>query len=46
MEVQSIANITSVDLSLQEGKYIDDRVQMSFTTIDKLGQVIREPKVF
>ncbi len=26
MEISSIANITNVDLSLQDGKYIDERV--------------------
>lgn len=26
MEISSIANITNVELSLQEGKYIDERV--------------------
>ena len=45
MELSTLANITTVDLSMQEGHYIDERIQMSFTTpIGRLADIIRNPK--
>lgn len=45
LELSTLANITTVDLSLQEGHYIDERIQMSFTTpIERLAEIVRNPK--
>ena len=44
LEIESLANLTTIIITLQEGKYIDERIQISLTTMERLAQVIRRPK--
>lgn len=39
-------NSSTIEITIQEGKYVDERLQITFNTIDKIPLIITDPSVF
>lgn len=37
ISIASFANISKIDMSIQEGKYIDDRIQITLANVDSVA---------
>ena len=41
--ISQYQNASDIEVSIQEGKYVDERFQITFTAIDKIPMVINDP---
>jgi hypothetical protein len=44
--INQYQNASAVEITIQEGKYVDERLQITFTTIDRIPLIISEPSVY
>lgn len=44
--ISQYLNASAIEITIQEGKYVDERMQMTFTTIDKIPFIITDSSSF
>jgi hypothetical protein len=44
--ISQYQNASAIEITIQEGKYVDERLQITFTTIDKIPLIITDNSVY
>ncbi len=44
--ISQYQNASVIEITIQEGKYVDERLQITFTTIDKIPLIITDPSLY